>query len=303
LASDIYCGGSVPHLSIQNVSSFEHLELDSGVQSWVRVVNHCFTEDTIVENSYVPGIYITVLGQCQYSALNSDPDKQDNYSYRCAVVFADEPCDSHVVFPANATWQTLSIMIPLAQLHEYGITSLDDVASHFRPEARISELGRISGDILRCCESVWKCEYRGLERQLFIKAKALEVLSLLLHKRREYSQNRMSSRMSQLNDALLHIESNLDQDWTLSSLARLAGSNQTYIKQDIKGLTGMSFRKWHNKKRLSTALDLLSTNESINQISNDIGFKSQAHFATLFKNEVGLTPSEYRQSLLLKRSA
>ncbi|WP_432463511.1 helix-turn-helix transcriptional regulator [Agarivorans sp. QJM3NY_33] len=291
------------NLSIRNVSTFEHLELDAHSQSWVRSINHCFTEDTTVENAYLPGLYITLLGQCQYSTPNSPQEKLDNYNYHYAVALADEPCTSSVVFPSNATWQTLSIMLPLAQLHEYGISSVSEVAHHFRPEARISELGAISGDILRCCESVWQCEFKGLERQLFIRAKAFEVLSLFLHKRREDSQYGMSSRMSQLREALNHVEDNLDQDWTLSSLARLAGSNQTYIKQDIKGLVGTSFRKWLNKKRLNIALELLSGDAPIHQIADDIGIKSQAYLATLFKGEFGLSPSEYRQALLLKRSA
>lgn len=291
------------HLSIKNVASFEHLELDSAEHCWVRSINHCFAEDTVVENSYLPGLYITILGQCQYSSLECPTEEQDNYNYHYTVALADEPCSSLVLFPSNATWQSLSIMVPLTQIQNFGITSLSDIASHFRPEARISELGAISSDILSCCESVWECEFQGLERELFIKAKALEVLSLFLHKRRESGQNPLPIRLSQLSHALNHIEDNLEQNWTLSSVARLAGSNQTYIKQDIKDLLGISFRKWLNKKRLKTALELLSSNEQISQIASDVGYKSQAHFATSFKNEIGLTPREYRQSLLLKQSA
>lgn len=293
----------MPHLSIQNVSTFEHLELDSNSQSWVRSINHCFTEDTIVENLYMPGLYITVLGQCQYSTLNCGLKEQGNYNYHYAIVLTDEPCSSRVCFPNNATWQSFSIMLPLNQLHEYGITSLRDNDPHFRPEAKIAKLGAISSDILRCCESVWECKFGGLERQLFIKAKAFEVLSLFLSKRHEYDKICMSSRMSQLSESLKYIENNLDQNWTLSSVASLARSNQTYIKQDIKDLIGVSFRDWLKRKRLNTALKQLSGNESINQIACNIGFKSQAHFATLFKCEIGLTPSEYRQSLLLRNIA
>lgn len=290
-------------ISIQNLTTFEHLELDSESHSWVRFVNHCFSEDTVVENLFTPGLYITVLGQCQYSSLSGNAEEQGNYNYHYTVALADEPCSSRVLFPVNATWQNFSIMIPLAQLHLYGVDALDDIATHFRPEARLSELGAISGDILRCCESIWQCEFKGLERKLFIKAKALEVLALFLHKRRESSQNQPSSRLSYLNDALVHIESNLDQDWTLSTVARLARSNQTYIKQDVKDLFGLSFRKWLSKKRLSAAVDLLGSDVAISQIASDIGYKSQAHFATLFKNEIGMTPSEYRHSLQLNKTA
>lgn len=286
-------------ISIQNVTTFEHLELDSDTHSWVRSVNHCFAEDTVVETMYTPGLYITVLGQCHYSSLSNDSEQPDNFNYHYSVALADQSCLSRVLFPANAIWQTFSIMIPFDQLPAFGITDLNEPATHFRPEARLSVLGAISGDILRCCESVWQCDLKGLERQLFIKAKALEVLALFLHKRRESGLNPLSSRLSILNDVLCHIENHLDHDWTLSSVASLARSNQTYIKQDVKDLLGMSFRKWLNKKRLNAAVDLLSSDVPISQIATDIGYKSQAHFATLFKNEIGMTPSEYRQSLQL----
>ena len=69
------------YLSVQNVSTFEHLEIDSGTQSWVRTINHCFSEDTIVENTYAPGLYITVLGQCQYSMVSRASEELSNYNY------------------------------------------------------------------------------------------------------------------------------------------------------------------------------------------------------------------------------
>ena len=285
------------NLSIQDVATYEYQELDTETQSWVCCVNHCFTQDTEVEHSYDLGLYISVIGQCQYQSLNETPEEQGNYTYHYAVAIADEPCKSHALFPADARWQTLLIKIPLDQLHVYGVDSLNEMTSHFRPEARLSELGTISGDILKCCELVWSCDFVGIERELFIKAKALEILSLFLHKRRESSKNKLSIRLTYLSDALEHIENNLDQEWSLSAVAQLARSNQTYIKKDVKFLIGMSFHKWLNKKRLSAAVELLSKDIAISQIASDIGFKSQAHFSTLFKNEMGMRPSEYRQSL------
>lgn len=295
------------NLSILDVATFEHLELDSETHSWVRAVNHCFHQDTIVENCFQPGLYISLLGQCQYSPLGQSNEPHcglaGNFNYHYTVALADEPCLSRILFPSNSTWQSLSIMLPLDQLYEFGINTISELESHFRPEARLSECGTISADLLRCCESVWDCDFQGLERQLFIKAKALEILSLFLHQRRQCHQSRLPTRLSQLSDALNHIENHLHQDWTLPALARLAASNQTYIKQDIKDLLGISFRKWLLKKRVAAALELLSTNEAISHIAEETGFKSQAYFSTMFKSEVGMTPREYRQALLMQHSA
>jgi AraC-like DNA-binding protein len=83
----------------------------------------------------------------------------------------------------------------------------------------------------------------------------------------------------------------------------LAGSNRTYVKQDIKALIGLSFRDWLKRARIDAARVQLSGEEPIAEIAHNVGFKSQAHFATLFKSELGVTPSEYRQSLSMKNSA
>ena len=290
--------------SLENISTFEHFNLGLDAQSSVRLVNHRFTEDTVIEHIYPPGLYISMLGQCQCETLNEGTDKQRNYNHQYVVALVDQSSTSRIHFAHNSVWQTFAIMLPLNKLNESSIlpkqpgNALDAI-----PNIRFAELGPIPADILRCCEAVWDCAFEGFERELFIKAKAQEVLALFLHKRHEQHQVPATSRITQLSNVLSHIQTNLAQDWSLSSVAHMAGSNRTYVKQDIKELIGISFRDWLKNIRLEAAREQLAGRESITQIAHNVGFKSQAHFATLFKSEVGVTPSEYRQSLSMQRSA
>lgn len=294
----------MPNHSVESVATFEHFNLDLDAQSSVRLVNHRFTEDTVVENTYPPGLYISMLGQCQCQMLDDERNQKRNFNHQYVVALVEKQNVSQVLFPRNSVWQTFSIMLPLGKLNRHSfLTELRNDVPPALPHIRFSELGPVPSDILRCCEAVWDCSFEGFERELFIKAKAQEALALFLHKRRQHNPPQVTSRMTQLSNVLSHIQTNLAQDWSLSAVAHFAGSNQTYIKRDIKELVGISFREWLKQIRLEAAREQLAGCESITQISHNVGFKSQAHFATLFKSEVGVTPREYRQSLLMRYSA
>lgn len=289
---------------VKNVTTFEHFNLDFDAQSSVRLVNHRFLEDTVVENIYPPGLYISMLGQCQCEAMHDNMGKKRNYNHQYVIALVEKSSTSQIHFSHSSVWQTFAIMLPLSTLNENAVfPKLRKNEPHTSPHIRCVELGPVPSDILRCCEAVWGCAFEGFERELFIKAKAQEVLALFLHKRRVQHLVPATSRMTQLGNVLSHIQTHLTQDWPLSAVANLAGSNRTYIKQDIKELIGISFRDWLKEVRLEAAREQLAGSESITQIANNVGFKSQAHFATLFKSELGVTPSEYRQSLSMSSNA
>lgn len=289
---------------VKNVTTFEHFDLDLEAQSSVRLVNHKFNEDTLVENTFPPGLYISMLGKCQCKILNQEADAKRNYNHQYVAALVEKQSSSQMLFPCHSEWQSFSIMLPLSKLNKNTIlTNLCDNAPNALSHIRFSELGPVPSDILRCCEAAWDCTFEGFERELFIKAKAQEVLALFLHKRRIKDTTQASSRLTQLSNALSQVQTNLAEDWTLSSVASIAASNRTYLKQDMKELLGVSFRDWLKQTRLEAAREQLAGPKSITQISHNVGFKSQAHFATLFKSEMGTTPSKYRQSLLIQHIA
>lgn len=285
--------------SIEDIVSSEHFHLDIMANSWARSVNHIFTEETHVQHYHEPGVYISMVGQCQGQTLNKGMDSKRDYSHQYMVAVVNQPCMGQMRFTRDSVWQTLSIMLPLNQdLKKVLLPSLRANFSHEVPQISLAELGAVPEDIHQCCEAVWHCPFSGFERELFIKAKAQEALALFLHHRKQPpALSLTSSRQAQLRQVLNHIERHLAQTWTLPEVAKLAGSNRTYVKQDIKNLTGNCFREWLKQSRLEAACRQLAGHHSITDIANNVGFKSQAHFATLFKSKMGITPREYRQSL------
>lgn len=89
---------------------------------------------------------------------------------------------------------------------------------------------------------------------------------------------------------------NFDKHITIPKLARQTGINEAKLKEGFKELYGQSIHTYLQQLRLQKAQQLLLTTQmSVTDITYDIGYSHVTHFTTLFKNEFGLTPTEYRK--------
>lgn len=87
-----------------------------------------------------------------------------------------------------------------------------------------------------------------------------------------------------------------DKRITIPQLARQAGINEAKLKEGFKELYGQSIHTYLLELRLEKAKNLLLTTElSITDITYEIGYSHVTHFTTLFKKEMGITPTEWRK--------
>ncbi|MBN2222981.1 MAG: helix-turn-helix transcriptional regulator, partial [Vallitaleaceae bacterium] len=69
-----------------------------------------------------------------------------------------------------------------------------------------------------------------------------------------------------------------------------------YLGRIFKKQTGMAISDYIIKKRIIVAKQLLmKTNLSITDISSRVGISYSSYFTKVFKDNVGMTPQEYRQ--------
>jgi two-component system response regulator YesN len=74
--------------------------------------------------------------------------------------------------------------------------------------------------------------------------------------------------------------------------------NQIYINRIFKKATGMSIGTYLNETRLQFALTYLKTsNFSVNDISDILGFSSPSFFYKKFREKYGITPNDYRTNI------
>jgi AraC-like DNA-binding protein len=72
--------------------------------------------------------------------------------------------------------------------------------------------------------------------------------------------------------------------------------NYSIFRKAFKKYTGLSPVQYHLSLRMQQALYLLSnSNQSIKEISFNLGFGSVFYFSKLFKEKMNITPGEFRQ--------
>ncbi len=100
-------------------------------------------------------------------------------------------------------------------------------------------------------------------------------------------------RMMSVTD---YIKNNLtSDDLSQASMAEMAGISKDYFSRIFKNVTGMNYSKWLNLIRLEKATELLTHDDrTLTEIAMLSGFQSIPSFNRVFRNEKGMTPSEYR---------
>ena len=88
----------------------------------------------------------------------------------------------------------------------------------------------------------------------------------------------------------------LNPELSLSDVARLIGTNRSYLSEYFNNNCHSSFIDYINNLRLDHAVDLMNKNEkmSLDEISSSSGFNSLSTFRRAFVRKHGVTPSNYR---------
>ena len=80
--------------------------------------------------------------------------------------------------------------------------------------------------------------------------------------------------------------------------------SRRHLERKLKEQFGKNFRQMQQEIRLEVAKDLLiTTDKTIAQIAERIGFSNTASFCTFIKNATGTTPSQLRRSLRKENTA
>ena len=82
-----------------------------------------------------------------------------------------------------------------------------------------------------------------------------------------------------------------DDPATLGDWADKLGINAKTIQRRFARQTGMTFGQWRQQARLIMALEQLAAGEKVLNVALNLGYNSPSAFATMFKQQFGVTPS------------
>lgn len=104
-----------------------------------------------------------------------------------------------------------------------------------------------------------------------------------------------NKKIDKLKPVIKHVELHYSEPTTVNEMAKLAGFSESHFMRFFKEVFGVSFITYLNDYRLSMAARLLlSTEESVLEISQQVGYENLSHFNRQFKRKYTKTPREYR---------
>lgn len=96
--------------------------------------------------------------------------------------------------------------------------------------------------------------------------------------------------------ALSYVENHLHEKIAETTVAQLCGMDRYRFSRAFKREHGVTFREYLLKARLTRAIGMLShTQATVTDVAFSVGFQDLSYFASLFRRNTGLVPSEYRK--------
>lgn len=106
-----------------------------------------------------------------------------------------------------------------------------------------------------------------------------------------------------LKRVVTYIEEHLDEELSLTTLAEVGGFNASYLSRLFKQIQKETISDFILHKRIDLAKKLLAqTNEKIQDVAIKTGYLSPHSFTRAFRNETGISPTEYREMKMDARS-
>ncbi|AEX22191.1 response regulator [Vibrio sp. EJY3] len=100
-----------------------------------------------------------------------------------------------------------------------------------------------------------------------------------------------------INRAKFHIEKDIFNNITLDEIAEKTFVSSCYLSRAFKKNENVGFSNYITKRKLAIASALLKfSNMKINKISLELAWKDSNYFCRIFKKEIGISPSDYREA-------
>ena len=148
-------------------------------------------------------------------------------------------------------------------------------------------------------------ESRGLERfaeftRLLLVLARCEDYQLLSTVGMQSSE--APSSLERINTVLDFLNKNYAQDLSMGDLCGLVGMSESGFSRFFQRTTGNTFTDYLTHLRISKACQLLThTDQYVNSVCQEVGFRNIAYFNRRFLELKGTTPTEFRRSASAKK--
>jgi AraC family transcriptional regulator, transcriptional activator of the genes for pyochelin and ferripyochelin receptors len=161
-------------------------------------------------------------------------------------------------------------------------------------------LGKMPRAIQTIVQQILHCPYGGVVKQVYLESKALELFAMQLS---DYQDARQSERSSPLRSTDIQrlyqarelLQRQFDTPPSIATLAQQVGLNRRKLNEGFQQLFGTTPFGCLRDYRLEQARSLLSdSEESVELIMKQVGYRDRSHFATAFRKKFGVNPKTYQ---------
>lgn len=110
-------------------------------------------------------------------------------------------------------------------------------------------------------------------------------------------KNAENPRLSaEISLALGEINKKFSEPFSVSSLAKALHLSVNTLERRFKSELGITPREYLLRRRMSSAVSLLSNGKSVTEAAEASGFSDCSHFIMQFKKQFGVTPAKYKKT-------
>jgi len=160
--------------------------------------------------------------------------------------------------------------------------------------------------IATCIRKITEDKNTGLVRSTFLEGKALELFSKLI---KQYNEDLLAptkqvvlrmADLEKIKEAKELLIKDLVNPPTIEELAKLAGINRQKLKQGFKKVYEKTINNYLRDERMEIGSILLLNGKSVRQVSYEVGYSNQSHFARRFRERYGILPKDYLKTFMYR---
>lgn len=191
--------------------------------------------------------------------------------------------------------------IPATRLPEYALWLAHE--SHAQPRSIVLPL---QSSMVLAVNDILSCPCRGGNRRAYMRGKALDLLSTLIHALGNRSTGSPAMRLLAADLKRIALArsimcAHLETTSTLGELARKVGINRTKLALGFKAVYGVSVQAFWRDARLDYARQILRDGKTpVSEVAFSIGYSELSSFTRAFTRRFGIAP---RECMVESRSA
>jgi len=169
------------------------------------------------------------------------------------------------------------------------------------PAKLTKENSNATSQMLHILHEMENCTFVNDLRIMYMEAKALELLSLCLHKASNSVQTGSMetlkpNQIEKLHYAKAYLSQHIDSPVSINEVARKVGMNDYMLKRGFKQLFGIAMYDYLIEIRMEESRKLLLDSElHISEVAYKMGYSSISNFSTAFKKRYGYSPSAFKK--------